>query len=157
MTECSSKRRVVLLLFMGSSDSSTSLASHCRKPGMECDEYDVINGPAFDIADNSVWEPLLGRIQSGHYSGLFAVPPSDTFLKARGDPGEPLALRGTDGADRYDFCKLSVNDQALVRLHNLYAVRAAQAVTLIMKLGGVAGLATPALRKHKVSLLRLGE
>ena len=156
-TESSSKCRIVLLLFMGPSDSTSSLGFHCRKLGMECDEYDVLNGPTYDVVDNSVWETLLKRIQSGYYSGLFAAPPSDACLKSRGDPGEPPALRGVEGAGRYGYRQLSVSDKALVRLHNLMAVRAAQAFTTIMKLGGVAGLVTPALRKRKVSLLRLDE
>ena len=124
---------------------------------MTCEEFDYASGPAYDNADNAVWEPLLGRIKSGVYTGLFAVPPSDTFLKSRGDPGQPPALRGTDGADRYGYCKLAVADLALIRLHNLYAVRTAQAFTLIMKLGGVAGLANPALQRNKVSPLKLDE
>ena len=66
---------------------------------MTCEGFYYTAGPAYDIADNAVWEPLLRRIKSGMYHGLFAVPPADTFSKVRGDPGELPALRGTEGAD----------------------------------------------------------
>ena len=70
--------------------------------GLECVNYDILNGSQFDLVDDAVWEPLLRRIDAGEYAACFACPMCATFSKLLNLPGpHPYAtlrvLAGTVG------------------------------------------------------------
>ena len=54
----------VLLLCGGPDEREDSLANLFRACGMECTNYDLTNGPQFDIVDDSVWDALFTEASS---------------------------------------------------------------------------------------------
>ena len=69
--------------------------------GLECVNYDILNGSQFDLVDDAVWEPLLRRIDAGEYAACFACPMCATFSQVLNLPGPHLfaMLRARDGMD----------------------------------------------------------
>ena len=51
-----------------------SLYNLFRKAGSDCDNFDVVNGPAFDLTDDAVWDELLRSVAAGEYSACIACP-----------------------------------------------------------------------------------
>ena len=120
----------ILHLFSGPADRSDGFAAAVRENGAQCIEFDVVNGEAQNLANDKLWNDILGDIRSGHYDGMLAGPPCNTFTNARrSDDGGPPPLRGPHGDDRYGLRNLRVQDKEKVRLGTLLATRAAEAAT----------------------------
>ncbi len=125
--------------------------------GAECDNWDLVNGPQFDLADDAAWDPLVARVRAKEYAAAFASPPYTTASRLRIKPGGPPPLRGLIGADRYGLKGLSVPNKELVRLHNLILLRVAELLKIMTDLGRPWVFETPALRDGEVSVLRMDE
>lgn len=118
---------------------------------------DLANSPIFDLADQDRFDRLLLDVRRGHYHGCLASPPCGTFSRARGQPGGPAPLRGTEGPDRYGFQQLRPKDRELVRLTTLLAVRACQLAQAFAELGLPWLIENPAADDHEVSIFKLDE
>ncbi len=123
----------VLLLCTGPDDRPNSMVKLITNGGVECESFDVENGPLFDLTDDATWDPLVARVQSGDFSAAFASPPCTTHSKVRKKPGGPPPLRGIDGASRYGLAGLSVRNKELVRKHNLIYVRVAMLLKILVE------------------------
>jgi hypothetical protein len=158
--KCGTAGKPVLVLFSGprcpNSNSGAFAAALC-KFSVSCSEYDTCNGPSQDVADDAVWLPLLALLQADHFDGMVAFPPGTTFSKERGTQGNLPVLRSAVGKSRYGLPNLTVAQKAQVRLHNLLAVRAAEAFRIVTSFGRVACLCGAAHRASAVSLFNLDE
>ena len=66
-------------------------------------------------------------------------------------------LRGIEGKERYGLKSATVEQQAKNRLHNLLAIRTAEAFYEMTQTGANAVIMAPALKDRAVSMLRLDE
>ena len=68
----------ILLLFSGPRKHAGNLKEQIGLLGMEVEDFDIANGPEYDLVDDAVWDPLLKRIVAGKYLAIFphrhAVP-----------------------------------------------------------------------------------
>ena len=150
----------VLLLFSGPFDMGSGmgrLATRFHALGYIVDEYDICNGSQYDLSDDAVWSTVVDRLSRGIYWGVFAAPPCGSFSKLRGSPGGPPVVRGIAGKDRYGLATNDAKQKAYVRLHNLLAIRAAEAISILISQGGVAALENPARHANSVSIFHLDE
>lgn len=155
--ELASPKHAALLMFSGAMHDNTSLQSCLEAFGFSVDAYDILNGAAGDLSDDSVWDPLLAKIRSGKYIAAVISPPCGTFSRLRNVPGGPPPLRSANGRERYGLSTLDKGRAETVRLHNLLALRGITAFKCIAELGGVAIFEQPALIDNEVSMLRLDE
>ena len=117
---------------------------------------DIINGT--DLADELIWEQILGKLSSSHgYQASLWSPPCSTFSVARHLPGGPPVLRGHTGVDLYGLANLKPADKERVRTGTLLAVRAAQGIKAQRNLGCPWILESPAPRPHCASVFSLPE
>ncbi len=105
-------------------------------------DFDLRNGPEYDLADDAVWMPIRERLLVGFCSACFAPPPCSTFSRLRSVPGGPGPLRGLSGRGRYGLKHLSIKNAELVRLHNLLATRSAEALAISLRTKGAAILSS---------------
>ena len=84
----------ILLLCGGPDDREDSLTNLFRASGLECTNYDLTNGPQFDIVDDSVWDKLYTEASSMEYVGCMAGPPCGPMSKLHSLPGPPPLRRG---------------------------------------------------------------
>ena len=120
-------------------------------------EFDILHGPQCDLADDAVWRPLRALIEGGKFPGLIAGPPCETFSRVRNLPGGPPPLRGVEGSLRYGLRGLTPKQTEQVRLHNLLAVRTAEAATIMQQLGLPSITEQLAVRNNEVSMFKLDE
>ena len=99
--------------------------------GFECHNYDIKNGPEFDLVDNAVWEPLLRSIAAGEYLACIGCPMCATYSKLLNLPG-PLVLRDVEGPGRYGRKDLTPSQGEKVRMHTLASLRVAEALNLFL-------------------------
>lgn len=130
-----------------------AFATALHRHGIRVEEFDVCNGPQMDLADDSVWSPTRRKLSEGYYSGMFVSPPCSTFSVAREALGGPPVVRGVTGSDRYGFRKFDQPLADTVRLHNLLAIRVAQAFDTCVKKGLLVALENPLHRFDKPSIL----
>ena len=123
----------ILLLCEGPAERDASLHNLLRAADFENGDYDIVNGPARDLADNAVFEPIIPAVLAGEYAGSLASPDCSTFSKVRNMPGGPPPLRGVDGKQLKTYPAgsrkgrpLSPADVEMVRVHTLVANRVAQ-------------------------------
>lgn len=123
----------ILLLCEGLAERDTSLHNLLLAADFENGDYDIVNGPARDLADNAVFDPIIPAVLAGEYVGALASPDCSTFSKVRNMPGGPPPLRGVDGKQLKVYpagpCKgqpLSLADVELIRTHTLVAIRVAK-------------------------------
>ncbi len=147
----------VLLLCAGPDMRESSLLNLLRKAGVDGENWDLANGPQYDIADDANWDPLLARVRAKEFAAAFASPPCTTASRLRNRPGGPPPLRGITGPDRYGLKGLTVPNKELVRLHNLILVRVAEVLQIMVDHESPWVFETPALRDGEVSVLRLDE
>ena len=122
-----SSRPTLLHLFSGPSGRSDGLASCLAEIGWDCEEWDILNGPDFDLTDNENWCRLSSRISVGCYDACLLGPPCNTFSNARNDhDGGPQPLRTASGAERYGRQGLEPKDKEKVKIGTLLAVRSAR-------------------------------
>ena len=126
----------ILLLCEGPAERETSLHNLLGTANFEDSDYDIVNGPARDLADNAVFEPIIPAVLAGEYAGSLASPDCSTFSKVRNMPGGPPPLRGVDGKQLKTYPAgprkdqpLSPADVELVRVHTLVSNRVAQILT----------------------------
>jgi hypothetical protein len=122
----------VLLLCAGPDERDLSLVNLLRKCGADGENWDLQNGPQFDLADDATWDPLVVRVRSKEFAAAFASPPCTTASRLRNKPGGPPPLRGLTGAARYGLKGLTVPNKELVRLHNLILVRVAEILKIMV-------------------------
>ena len=82
----------ILLLCEGPAERDASLHNLLRAADFENGDYDIVNGPARDLADNTVFEPIIPAVLAGEYAGSLASPDCSTFSKVRNMPGGPPLL-----------------------------------------------------------------
>ena len=81
----------ILLLCGGLDDRPNSLSNLFKTMGsFECTNYDIANGPQFDIVDDSVWDTLYSEATSMEYAGCVACPPCGSYSKLHSLPGPHL-------------------------------------------------------------------
>ena len=109
-------RNRVLLLCGGPDDREDSLTNLFRASGLECTNYDLANGPQFDIVDDSAWDKLHTEAFSMEYVGCMAGPPCGPMSKLHSLPGPP-PLFDVAGTGRYGRSNLSPRSKERARKH----------------------------------------
>lgn len=122
--------------------------------GFEVEDFDIANGPKYDLAGDANWGPLYKRITAGEYRAIFSSPPCEAFSRVRNAPRGPPPLRGTVGPDRYGLRELKKRQADLARAHNLLATGATHQM---VKQNRIAIFEQPAVRDGEVSMLLLDE
>ena len=123
----SSKGKRFLYLFSGPKDRSDSFGNYAKKLGIECDEYDTVNGKQYDLVSDTVWSSVLQDVKMGKYDGVLMAPPCNTYTNARkADDGGPKPLRGPKAPELYGLSSLREEDKEKVRVGTLLAVRTAE-------------------------------
>ena len=118
---------IVLHLFSGPIERVGGFASCLKSLGLECEEWDIVNGEHFDLTDGEVWLKLKRRIDDGEFDGALLGPPCNSFSNARNFvDGGPPPLRAASGPARYGRSGLLPKDKEAVRIGTLLAVRAAE-------------------------------
>ena len=117
---------------------------------------DLVNGT--DLADELVWERILGELtsESGFDASLWS-PPCSTFSVARRLPGGPPVLRGHLGSDLYGLPGLKPEHKEQVRMGTLLAKRTAQGIEAQRRSGRPWILESPAPRPDCASIFLLPE
>ena len=88
------------------------------------DYFDVVNGQEQDLADQVLFDELLGRVKRRHYDAGMCSPPCSTFSRIRGKGKGPRALRSASGPGRYGLPGLTPEEKEAVRLGTLLGIRA---------------------------------
>lgn len=91
--------------------------------GLECTNFDTLNGPLNDLSDTFVFDRLERRFRAGDYAAVSASPERPPFSKLHNLPGPggpPLiTVTVTEQYDRKDLApdiKEKVRSQILVRI-----------------------------------------
>ena len=100
---------------------------------MACTNYDLANGPQFDITDDTVWDELFTGASSMEYVACMAGPPCGPMSKLHSLPGPP-ALFDVDGRGRYGRRDLSPRSKERARKHILIITRALQILSHFTRL-----------------------
>ena len=154
---CKSRKKwKVLILCGGPNSRELSLYNLLVSAGLECVNYDKVNGQQFDLVDDVVKDAILHDIAAGEYVAAFASPECSTFSKLHNLPGPP-PLRTATGPERYGIKKNNIEQAEKVRIHTLMAVRVAQALDLLTELRIPWLYETPAIHAGQVSMAHLDE
>ena len=124
--------------------------------GFECINYDVANGPQFDIVDDVVWDTIYTAVTSLEYVGCVACPPCSTYSQLHSLPGPP-PLRDATGPGRYGRSNLLPPVKERVRKHTLITTRVAQILTHFTRLKVPWIFEAPWATDNQVSALNLDE
>ena len=122
--------------------------------GLDCVNYDILNGSQCDLVDDAVWEPLMRRIAASEFAACFACPWCATFSQVLNLPGPP-PLRDAEGPGRYGRKDPRPNQQEQVRKHTVVAIRVATALKSFLSLKLPFVSETPRASKKQVSVLNL--
>ena len=152
----SRKKWKILILCGGPNDRTVSLYNLFVSAGLECVNYDKVNGQQFDLVDDVVKDEILHDIAAGEYVAAFASPECSTFSKLHNLPGPP-PLRTATGPERYGIKTNNIEQAEKVRIHTLMAVRVAQALDLLTELRIPWLYETPAIHAGQVSMAHLDE
>ncbi len=135
-----------------------SVAAFLKKMNWECSEVDIEAVPSMDLLDCDVWDSLLHDIQSGRFDAVFASPPCGTFSMARRgvSDGGPRQLRSDQMPELYKGIKgLSLDEAAEVKVGNILADRAAEALHWFAINNKPWAVEQPARRERRPSMLNL--
>ena len=90
-----SKGLRLLFLFHGRLRPTDGLEFWANRYGVVVDGFDpVIAGKAHDLCDSLVWEPLLEKVETGHYHGCGGGAPCSSFSTGRNSTdGGPRPVR----------------------------------------------------------------
>ena len=115
----------VLRVFSGPSDSQDGLASALDRLGIECEEWGLLNGAAFDLATLENWHRPESKVRSGCFDAGLLGPPVIPFLMPE---TSWMAVPCHSGYQQTDTARgawiLDLADQKSVRLGTLLAVAA---------------------------------
>lgn len=151
------KNRTLLYLYSGPYRPD-SVAAFLKKMGWQCMEVDIEAIPSMDLLDCDVWDRILRNILSGRYDAVFASPPCGTFSMARrgNHDGGPRQLRSDVMPELYKGLKgLSIDETAEVKVGNILADRAAEALHWFAINNKPWALEQPARRDGRPSMLNL--
>ena len=147
----------ILLLCGGPDDRPDSVYNlFTAAEGFECTNYDVANGPQFDIVDDLVWDTIYTAVTSLEYVGCVACPPCSTYSQLHSLPGPP-PLRDATGPGRYGRSNLLPPVKERVRKHTLISTRVAQILTHFTRLKVPWIFEAPWATENQVSALNLDE
>ena len=149
-----------LHLFSGPAGRSDGLAAALKRLGCECEDWDIVNGSVYDLADDATFRQLRARVQRGEFDGGLLGPPCHTFSNARKEnDGGPRPLRLPGDRDIYGRPGLTPEEKEDVRLGTLLALRAADIFLCFYKLKKPVILEQPAQQNEEsaVSMLNLPE
>ena len=149
-----------LHMFSGPSGRKDGLASSLNSLGCDCEEWDIVNGEAYDLADDATYQLLKQRISQGEFDGGLLGPPCHTVSNARRDSdGGPRPLRLSGDRDIYGRPGLSPEEKEDVRMGTLLALRAADTFMIFYELGKPVILEQPSRPEHgdAISMLNLPE
>ena len=136
-----------LHLFSGPTGRSDGLASFIRRAGHECEEWDIVNGEKFDLADDATYQQLKSRILNEEFDGCMLGPPCHTFSNARReDDGGPRPLRTASARGIYGRADIKPEEKEDLRLGTLLALRAVEVFGLFVNQHKPALLEQPARR-----------
>ena len=133
----------VLYVFSGARRSNSlaeMITAISKRINMRVDigEWDIENGPEYDLADDTRWNRLLALINAGELHATIWSPPCSTYSGCRSETDRgPRPLRGASGRERYgsDDVKLTSEEKEAVRVGTLLAVRTAEGIRACDKLG----------------------
>ena len=114
-----------------------NLQHQLEAQGFTVAAFDIVAGPAGDLADDAIWDPLLERLRRGEFFAVIVSPPCGTFSRVRMLPGGPPPLRGITGKDRYGLAGLDFKRAEQVRPHNILALRSITACRCMYDIGGI--------------------
>ena len=86
------RKPIILYLFSGPLERAGGFASCLKSLGLECEEWDVVNGEHFDLTDGEIWLKLKRRIDDGEFDGALLGPPCSSYSNARNFSTEVLRL-----------------------------------------------------------------
>ena len=94
------KKQHVLLLRCGSDGNADSLRNTLASDDLNCTNFDVLDGPQFDLADDINFDQLMYDVAAGEYAACFARPDMSSFSRHRSKTGN-VPYRKVEGGDRY--------------------------------------------------------
>lgn len=124
-----SARHFVVHLFSGPSSRPDGLAAQCRLLGIDCRDFDTVNGPDQNLACDITWQQVLALLREPGCLGAVMGPPCNTFSHARTVAPGPPPLRTSEHP--YGLPGLTPSQKEQVRTANLLAARSAEAATLL--------------------------
>eukprot|EP00439_Symbiodinium_sp_Y106_P060007 s2027_g8.t2 len=154
------RRSRFLHLFSGPAGRPDGLRAMLAGMDCECEEYDIINGDRYDLADDAVYNQLKAEVEGGGFDGGVLGPPCHTFSNARReDDGGPRPLRAPGPKLIYGRVDLRPEEKEDVRLGTLLALRALEVFMLLRAQGRPVLLEQPRWRQDtgKVSMFLLPE
>jgi hypothetical protein len=121
-------------MYSGSENRKVSLRTALESLGFKCVCYDILQGAAGDLGDDTVWESVEADIISGIYFYVFSSFPCKSSSVLRHSPNRrpgPGPLRACEPpAHLWGLPGLQGKDKELVRLGNLHALRSARAASI---------------------------
>ena len=124
---------------------------------MVVDGFDpVIAGKARDLCDSLVWEPLLEKVETGHYHGCGGGAPCSSFSAGRNaNVGGPRPVRTDKPPGIFGIKDLKPAEKESVREGTLLAHRKATMAELCYSKGLPFGAETPQRREGCPSVFKL--
>ena len=120
--------------------------------------FDLINGDHQDLANDTIFQKLIDRIQRKEFNAAMLPPPCSTFSSARSETdGGPRPLRKAEGPERYGRKDLTPEEKESVRLGTLLALRANAIAKAMREAGKPSITENPPEHEGKPSLFGLDE
>ena len=146
----------LLSLFHGFHRPDDGLEHFATRFGVTIDRFDTEISSSHDLADESVWQPILDAITEGTYDGGGGGPPCSTFSAGRvAHDGGPGPLRGDWPPDLYGLSHISQSELEGVKLGTLLAVRMGTAFTAFVDMDRPVWAETPAERSGHPNVFHL--
>ena len=137
--------RRILLLFVGP-QRAAAMRQVAAELGWEVTVADFRATPSMDLLDIDVWEALMARVHEGCYQAIYARPPSGTFNEQ---------LRGHEVHEVEGLRDLSLDDKKRVKVGNLLASRAVEALEAVALQDGLWAVEQPARRARRPTMFAL--
>ena len=152
------RARTRILILCGGTNSRENYLFKLFKAhdSFECVNYDLRNGPQFDLMDDAGWDALLRSVNAWEYAACFACPDCATFSKLHSLPGPP-PLRDVEGPGRYGRKGLTPEQNERIRKHTLVATRVAKLLVILTKQAAPWIFEAPWATAKMVSILNLDE
>ena len=154
------RKPMFLRLFSGPSGRKDGLAAALRHLGSNCEDWEIVNGDLYDLADDATYRKLRQRIADGYFDGGLLGPPCHTFSNARKEnDGGPRPLRRPGDRGIYGRTDLTPEEKEDVRLGTLLALRALDVFKCLREQGKPVILEQPARvdDEESISMLNLPE
>ena len=156
--QCSNSPKEILLLCGGPNDRLGSLFELIVASGLDCTNFDIVNGPLYDLSDTFVFDRLERRVRAGDYAAAIASPECSPFSKLHNLPGPggpPLTT--VTGPERYGRRDLKPKTREKVRSQILVCIRVATILMIFLEMELPFIFETAEFQEKQTSVLHLDE